>query len=110
LVSFINKIIGKFIDELKVQVKEKGIRVKIDAAATEWLIEKGFDAKMGARPLQRVIDKEIKRPLARLMLFSELKGGGSLNITVKDSQINLVAKPKVVKIPLLTVEKIDDPV
>ena len=104
------KIIGKFIDELKVQVKEKGIRVKIDAAATEWLIEKGFDAKMGARPLQRVIDKEIKRPLARLLLFSELKGGGSLNITVKDSQINLVAKPKVVKIPLLTVEKIDDPV
>jgi ATP-dependent Clp protease ATP-binding subunit ClpA len=104
------KIIGKFIDELKVQVKEKGIRVKIDNAATEWLIEKGFDAKMGARPLQRVIDKEIKRPLARLMLFSELKGGGSLNITVKDSQINLVAKPKVVKIPLLTVEKIDDPV
>jgi len=104
------KIVGKFVDELKDQVKEKSIRIKIDAAAVEWLIEKGFDAKMGARPLQRVIDKEIKRPLAKLMLFGELKAGGALTITAKDSQITLVAKPKTVKIPLLTVEKLSDEV
>jgi ATP-dependent Clp protease ATP-binding subunit ClpA len=65
---------------------------------------------MGARPLQRVIDKEIKRPLAKLMLFGELKAGGALTITAKDSQITLVAKPKTVKIPLLTVEKLSDEV
>jgi ATP-dependent Clp protease ATP-binding subunit ClpA len=53
---------------------------------------------MGARPLQRIIDKEIKRPLARLMLFGELKNGGSLNITVEDGKILLVAKPKVPRI------------
>ena len=104
------KIVSKFIDELKDQVKEKSIRIKIDNAATEWLIEKGFDPKMGARPLQRVIDKEIKRPLAKLMLFGELKAGGALTITAKDDQITLVAKPKAVKIPLLTVEKISDEV
>ena len=104
------KIVHKFIDELKDQVKEKGIRIKIDSSATDWLIETGFDSKMGARPLQRVIDKEIKRPMAKLMLFGELKQGGSLNITVKDNQLTLVAKPKVIRIPLLTTEKVNDPV
>jgi len=58
------KVVVKFIDELKFQVAEKAIKVKINEAAINWLIEKGFDPKMGARPLQRVIDKEIKRPLA----------------------------------------------
>ena len=100
------KIISKFISELKDQVKEKGIRVKLDAEAIEWLIEKGFDSKMGARPLQRVIDKEIKRPLARMMLFGDLKNGGGLSITVNSSQLELIAKPKTPKVPLLTVEEI----
>jgi ATP-dependent Clp protease ATP-binding subunit ClpA len=98
------KIVNKFIDELKEQVKEKGIRIKIDKEATNWLIAKGFDPKMGARPLQRVIDKEIKRDLARLMLFGDLKAGGWLQITVEEDKIFLVAKPKTPKVPLLTVE------
>jgi ATP-dependent Clp protease ATP-binding subunit ClpA len=50
------KIVTKFIDELKEQVKDKAIRIKIDKEAVNWLIEKGFDPKMGARPLQRTID------------------------------------------------------
>ena len=65
--STMTKIVTKFIDELKEQVKEKGVRIKIDKDAVEWLIDKGFDSKMGARPLQRVIDKEIKRDLAKMM-------------------------------------------
>ena len=88
------KVVNKFIDELREQVKEKAIRIKIDKEAVNWLIEKGFDNKMGARPLQRVIDKDIKRPFAKLMLFGELKTGGSLTIGVKDSAISLVAKAK----------------
>jgi ATP-dependent Clp protease ATP-binding subunit ClpA len=91
------KIVSKFVDELKAQVKDKGIRVKIDGAGIEWLIEKGFDAKMGARPLQRMIDKEIKRPLARMMLFGELKNGGTLNISADESNLVLTAKPKATK-------------
>ena len=98
------KIVGKFIDELREQVKEKGIRVKINKEATEWLLNKGFDPKMGARPLARVIDKEIKRDLAKLMLFGELKNGGWVNITIVDDKICLIAKAKELKVPLLTVD------
>jgi ATP-dependent Clp protease ATP-binding subunit ClpA len=98
------KVVNKFIDALKDQVKEKAIRIKIDKEAVNWLIDKGFDAKMGARPLQRVIDKEIKRDLARMMLFGDLKGGGWLTITVQDDKLWLVAKPKAVKVPLLTTD------
>lgn len=91
------KIVGKFMVEIREQVKDKGIKIKIADDAIDWLIEKGFDSKMGARPLQRVIDKEIKRPLAKLMLFGDLKNGGTVNITVKDDIIELVAKAKVTR-------------
>ena len=97
------KIVTKFMDELRGQVKEKGIRVKLDKESTNWLIAKGFDSKMGARPLQRVIDKEIKRPLAKLMLFGDLKNGGLLNITVQDDQLCLISTAKESKIPLLAI-------
>jgi len=100
------KIVGKFMVELKNQIKDKAIRIKISDEAIDWLIEKGFDAKMGARPLQRVIDKEIKRPLAKLMLFGDLKGGGALSIVVEDDNLLLIAKPKVARIPLSETAKI----
>jgi ATP-dependent Clp protease ATP-binding subunit ClpA len=102
------KVVVKFIDELRTQVKEKGIRIKIDKEATNWLIDKGFDSKMGARPLQRVIDKEIKRDLARMMLFGDLKNGGWLTITINEDKIQLVAKPKTPKVPLLSIDTVDD--
>jgi ATP-dependent Clp protease ATP-binding subunit ClpA len=92
------KIVVKFIDELKQQVSEKGIRVKINDAAINHLIEKGFDSKMGARPLQRVIDKEIKRPLSRMMLFGELKDGGSLVIGLDGDQITLTKRVRQSKV------------
>jgi ATP-dependent Clp protease ATP-binding subunit ClpA len=98
------KVVEKFIDELRTQVKEKGIKVKINKEAINWLIDNGFDSKMGARPLQRVIDKEIKRDLAKMMLFGELRGGGSLQISVVGNKISLTATPKAIKVPLLTVE------
>jgi ATP-dependent Clp protease ATP-binding subunit ClpA len=100
------KIVNKFIDELREQVKDKGIRVKINKEAIEWLLSKGFDPKMGARPLQRVIDKEIKRDLAKLMLFGELKKGGWVTITIDNDKICLVPKSKESKVPLLTTDLI----
>jgi ATP-dependent Clp protease ATP-binding subunit ClpA len=96
------KVVNKFIDELKAQVKDKGVKIKLNKEATEWLIVKGFDPKMGARPLQRVIDKEIKRDLAKLMLFGDLKNGGSVAITVTDDKLVLLATPKELKVPLLS--------
>jgi len=98
------KIVNKFIDEVREQVKEKGIRIKINNEAIDWLIEKGFDAKMGARPLQRVIDREIKRDLAKMMLFGELKNGGWLHISVEEGKILLTAKVKTPKLPLIVSE------
>ena len=88
------KIVGKFMLEVKDQVKDKGVKIKITNEAIDWLIEKGFDPKMGARPLQRVIDKEIKRPLAKELLFGNLRNGGSLTIDVRDDSIVLDAKEK----------------
>ena len=96
------KVVNKFIDELKAQVKDKGVKIRLNKEVTEWLIVKGFDPKMGARPLQRVIDKEIKRSLAKMMLFGALKNGGSANITVDGDQLMIVAVPKEPKVPLLS--------
>jgi ATP-dependent Clp protease ATP-binding subunit ClpA len=101
------KIVNKFIDELRAQVKDKNIKVKITKDAVNWLISKGFDSKMGARPLQRTIDKEIKRDLARMMLFGDLKNGGTFNITTQDGNIVLMAIPRESKVPLLTVDSTD---
>ena len=70
--------------------KDKSIKIKINKDAINWLIDNGFDDKMGARPLQRVIDKEIKRDLAKLMLFGELKNGGILEIKVEDNKLKLI--------------------
>ena len=95
------KIVNKFIEELRDQVKDKGIKVKINKDGIEWLINKGFDTKMGARPLQRVIDKEIKRDLAKMMLFGALKNGGTATVTIDNDKLVLVAIPKEPKVPLL---------
>jgi len=78
------KIVGKFLVELKTQVKDRNVLIEITDEALDALVDKGFDAKMGARPLQRVIDKEIKRPLSRKLLFGELKNGGKLKIDYRE--------------------------
>ena len=86
------KIVGKFLLELKNMVAEKGISVSITDEALDHLVDTGFDPKNGARPLQRVIDKEIKRPLSREILFGKLKSGGVVTIDYNDGAINLKCK------------------
>ena len=83
------KIVGKFLVELKDMVKDKNVVISVTDETLDYLVEKGFDPKMGARPLQRVIDKEIKRPLARALLFGDLKDGGKLTIDLVDKEISL---------------------
>ena len=83
------KIVGKFLVELKRQVKDKDIAITVTDEALDYLVDKGFDPKMGARPLQRVIDNEIKRPLSREMLYGSLKEGGSITIDYRNNQIML---------------------
>ena len=85
------KIVGKFLVELKDMVKDKNVVIDITDEALDYLVDKGFDSKMGARPLQRVIDKDIKRPLSRQLLFGNLKNGGNVTIAVSDNKITLEA-------------------
>jgi len=78
------KIVGKFLVELKDMVKERNVQINVTDEALDALVDQGFDPKMGARPLQRVIDKEIKRPLSRELLFGNLKNGGQVTINYTD--------------------------
>jgi ATP-dependent Clp protease ATP-binding subunit ClpA len=82
------RIIKKFIDELNGLLKDKNVHVKPDTDAVEWLVKKGFDSKMGARPLQRIIDESIKKPLSKEILFGKLVNGGIVELTVKNNAID----------------------
>ena len=83
------KIVGKFLVELKNMVKDKGIDIVVTDEALDYLVDKGFDPKMGARPLQRVIDQDIKRPLSKQILFGELKTGGKVTVDFKSNSLVL---------------------
>jgi ATP-dependent Clp protease ATP-binding subunit ClpA len=91
------KIVGKFLLDLKNMVVEKNVNIKVTDEALDALVDKGFDPKMGARPLQRVIDKDIKRPLSRELLFGNLKNGGNLTVDFKDGEFVLETEGQVVE-------------
>ena len=91
------KIVKKFIDELNVLLKDKNVHVKLNADAAELLIKKGFNRKMGARPLQRTIDEMIKKPLSKEILFGRLVNGGVIEITVKNNEL-LITYPEILAI------------
>ena len=81
------KIVNKFIDDLNVLIKEKNIHVRPNLAATDFLIAKGFNSKMGARPLSRAIDEHIKKPLSKEILFGKLNNGGLVELDIIDDKI-----------------------
>jgi ATP-dependent Clp protease ATP-binding subunit ClpA len=76
------KVVNKFIGELNSLVKDRNVHVKPTAEAIEFLIKKGFNNKMGARPLQRTIDEYVKRPLSKEILFGKLVNGGIVEVDV----------------------------
>ena len=96
-------VVKKFLLELNSMTSEKDVEVNATDEAIEFLMSKGFDAKLGARPLQRVIDDEIKKPLSKMMLFGELTEGGMVEVGLSDDvvpklTVNFKAKkePKIV--------------
>ena len=91
------KIVGKFLVELKNMVADKQVHINITDEALDALVDKGFDRKMGARPLQRVIDKDIKRPLSRELLFGKLKQGGNVTVNFIDGKFVLECEENVVE-------------
>jgi len=88
-------VVDKFLVELQAQVDDKRIVIHADDEALSWLARHGYDEKMGARPMQRLIQREIKHKLAEFMLFGELAEGGDLYITVKKGKLALEAKAAV---------------
>jgi ATP-dependent Clp protease ATP-binding subunit ClpA len=97
------QIVEKFISELNAQVKEKNIEIVATTDAVDWMATKGYDKKMGARPLARLIDNKIKSPLSRRILFGDLKDGGVVTISIKDNDLDF-ATTEYVK-PLTKAEK-----
>ncbi len=88
------KIVGKFLFNLKQQVNQKNIQITLSDDALEYLVDKGYDRKMGARPLQRLIDKQIKKPLSKEMLFGKLKNGGKCEISCTDNLLGITVLTK----------------
>ena len=82
-VPVIHQVVQKFVMQLEAQLSERGVTFDLDADAIAWLAEKGYDEHMGARPLGRVIQEHIKKPLADEVLFGKLKKGGTVRVTVE---------------------------
>jgi ATP-dependent Clp protease ATP-binding subunit ClpA len=76
------KVVEKFVFQLEAQLADRGVTIELTEAAARWLAEKGYDEKFGARPLARVIQEYIKKPLADELLFGKLEHGGTVKVTV----------------------------
>jgi len=81
------RVVDKFLIELEMQLQEKHVSLTVDADARRWLAEHGFDPQMGARPMARVIQENVKRALADELLFGKLAGGGKVRLVVKDDKL-----------------------
>src|SRR5690606_4814424 len=76
------KVVEKFIFQLEAQLADRGVTIELSEDATKWLAERGYDDKFGARPLARVIQEHIKKPLADELLFGKLEHGGTVKVLV----------------------------
>jgi ATP-dependent Clp protease ATP-binding subunit ClpA len=97
------RVVDKFLIELEAQLHEKNVTVSATPTARDWLAQHGFDPLMGARPMARVIQDKIKRPLADELLFGKLVGGGRVTIDVKDEELVVESRPEPEKLLPLTV-------
>jgi len=85
----IERVVDKQIDELRAMVAGKGVTIELEPAARAWLAEKGFDRAFGARPMARLIERVVKKPLSEALLFGSLASGGVVRIAVEDGNIRL---------------------
>ncbi|TDK23391.1 ATP-dependent Clp protease ATP-binding subunit ClpA [Luteimonas aestuarii] len=97
------RVVDKFLIELEAQLHDKHVTLSATPAARDWLAQHGFDPLMGARPMARVIQDKIKRPLADELLFGKLVDGGRVNVDVRDDQLLVEAIPEPEKLLPATV-------
>jgi ATP-dependent Clp protease ATP-binding subunit ClpA len=84
----IHRVVDKFVMQLEAQLADRGVTIELDQAARDYLGEKGYDRLYGARPLARVIQEQVKKPLAEELLFGKLAKGGTVMVTVKDGKLS----------------------
>jgi len=90
----VKRVVDKLVVELEAKLGTNNVTLELDEAAREWIAERGYDEKMGARPMARIIQEHIKRPLAEELLFGSLADGGHVRITVgPDDALQLNAEP-----------------
>ena len=92
-VETVRKVVDKFMMQLEAQLTDRQVELELTDEACNWLAERGYDASNGARPLARVVQEHIKKPLADEMLFGKLSQGGLVMISVKDKALKLQFKP-----------------
>ena len=90
----IQQVIDKFIVELQAQLDDKGVSLELTKDAKAWFSEHGYDKSMGARPMARLIQEQLKKPLANELLFGELTQGGVAKVTVRQGKIALQYEKK----------------
>ncbi|MBD34545.1 MAG: ATP-dependent Clp protease ATP-binding subunit ClpA [SAR116 cluster bacterium] len=89
----VRMVVDKFIMQLEAQLTDRNVEIDLDAAARDWLSKKGYHPTFGARPLARVVQEEIKKPLADHLLFGDLMSGGIVKVTVADNKLVLDVSP-----------------
>jgi ATP-dependent Clp protease ATP-binding subunit ClpA len=90
----IKRVVDKLVVELEAKLGNNNVTLELDDAARQWIAERGYDAKMGARPMARIIQEHIKRPLAEELLFGSLSDGGHVRVSVgPDDTLVLNAEP-----------------
>ena len=85
--EIVGRVVEKFVMQLEAQLADRNVTIELSSAAKEWLAEKGFDPLYGARPLARVIQEYVKKPLAEELLFGKLTKGGAVKVTMKDGAL-----------------------
>ena len=85
--EIVGRVVEKFVMQLEAQLADRNVTIELSSAAKEWLAERGYDRLYGARPLGRVIQEYIKKPLAEELLFGKLAKGGSVKVTMKDGKL-----------------------
>ena len=104
------QVVEKFVLQLEVQLMDRGVTIELSTPAAQWLADKGYDDRMGARPLARTIQEHIKKPLAEELLFGKLAKGGNVKVGIKGGKLDLKIEPPQAprlsskKPPLLTAE------
>ncbi len=106
--EMISKVVEKFIFQLEAQLADRNVMIEMSPEAMEWIASQGFDELYGARPLARVIQEHIKKPLAEELLFGKLEGGGTVRVVVTEKEEGKALTFEVVETkPLVKVEETD---